>query len=370
MIQDVYIIGATGNVGRTLVRQIYEKDDINPVSHPNPTRVVGLASSTHTVYSPSGLSRQDSDSFINRKSESATKYSSLFDLLDFARIGNRDESSNLVFIDVTSLDTPMMEFHLHVIEKTPYGIVTANKNPIALYDYEIFQRLTHDTRRYGYRCSVMAGAAAIPILQDIRDLGDKVITIEGCFSGTLGYITTGLEQGIAFSERVRDAFKKGYTEPHPRDDLSGLDVRRKLIVLGRTAGFSVNLNDIPQKPFIPADYLTEPNPEMFMAKTPGLDRWFSEMMSDAKAKKQTLRYATRLDATMQSPLMRVALMEVPKESILGTLEGTLNALIVTTDAPPEEQEEPLRRPGAGLGITARNIRKDLMNLLPQRRNKI
>ncbi|HLC60257.1 MAG TPA: hypothetical protein VJJ52_02405 [Candidatus Nanoarchaeia archaeon] len=370
MIQDVYIIGATGNVGKTLVRQICEKGDTNPDLHPNPTRIVGLASSTHTIYSAFGLSKEDSYDFISRKSKSAKKYNSLFDLLNRARVRLRDEESNLVFIDVTALSEPMREFHLHVIEHTPYGIVTANKNPIALYDYKTFKKLTHDTKRYGYRCSVMAGADAVPLIQDNRDLNDRPRIIEGCFSGTLGYITTGLEKGIAFSEIVREAFRRNYTEPHPRDDLSGLDVARKLIVLARTAGFPVSLNDIQREPFIPEAYLTEMDVESFMSKITKLDGWFSDKMQQARARDNTLRYVAKMDVQGQDIAMRVALTEVPNNSTLGNLKGTLNALILLTDAGPDEQEPPLIKPGAGLGITARNIRRDLLHLLPERRNMI
>src|SRR6185503_17098338 len=94
-----------------------------------------------------------------------------------------------------------------------------------------------------YRCSVMAGADAVPFLRDLHDIGDAPSLIQGCFSGTLGYITSMLETGMPFSKILGQALAEGYTEPDPRDDLNGLDVARKLTVLARTAGHPVNLQD-------------------------------------------------------------------------------------------------------------------------------
>jgi len=195
MIQDIYIIGATGKVGSTLINQIIEKGDLDREFHANPTRIVGLASSTHTIYSPEGLSQEQIHNFVNKNYNNAQEYNNLSKLLEIVKQNIRNEKNPLVFVDVTAVNEPMTEFHLKVMEETPYDIVTANKNPIALSNYAVFQKLTKDIRRYGYRCSVMAGAEAVTFLQDLTDLKDRVLIIKGCFSGTLGYITSELETG-------------------------------------------------------------------------------------------------------------------------------------------------------------------------------
>ena len=370
MIQDVYIIGATGKVGKTLVRQIFEWGDTDAAKHLNPTRIVGLASSSRTIYSPDGISSKEAFSFTNRETANAGRYENLFDILNLAKSGFKNDKSSLVFVDVTALHEPMSKFHLHVMEKTPYGIVTANKNPIALSSYNIFQRLTHDIRRYGYRCSVMAGAQAVPFIQDLRDVNDQLRNLRGCFSGTLGYITTQLEKGIQFSEVLQEAVKRGYTEPHPRDDLSGLDVARKLIVLARTAGFSVGLNDVKLEPFIPSEYLQEDDIGAFMDSSTKLDEHFHVRMSNARSRGNTLRYVAALEVLDGIPEARVSLTEVPKISPLGNLESTLNALIVTTRTHPQDKPYLIQSQGAGLEITAQNIRTDLLQLLRERKNMI
>ena len=368
MIQDLFIIGATGKVGKTLVRQIFEKGDTDRKKHPNPTRIVGLASSSNVLYSPKGLSKDESTEFTERKNKK-TKYNELNEFLDIVENSIRHEKTSLVFVDTTPINKPMTEFHLQVIEKTPYAIVTANKNPIALSPYSTFKRLTHDVKRYGYRCSVMAGAHAVPLLQELRDVNDLPLLIQGCFSGTLGYITSELEKGKKFSAILKDAVAQGYTEPHPRDDLNGLDVARKLTVLARTAGFNIEMKDIQLEPFIPNEFLSESDVNKFINSIESLDEKFQKQMSNALKKRSTLRYIASMN-TKNGLKLKVSLVEVLRQSHFGVLEGTLNKLVVVTNTHPESKPYQLISQGAGLQVTAQNIRGDLLYLLPERRNVV
>ena len=370
MIQDVFIIGATGKVGRTLVRQIFEKGDADIERHANPTRIIGLASSSSLLYSQNGISKEDAINFSEKKYDGSAAYKKLKELLEIVERSARDGKTNLVFVDVTSINMPMTEFHLHVIEETPYGIVTANKNPIALSPYSIFRRLTHEIKRYGYRCSVMAGAHAVPLLQELKDVNDIPLLVQGCFSGTLGYITSELEKGRKFSEILKDAFSKGYTEPHPRDDLNGLDVARKLLVLARTAGFDVEINDIELEPFIPDKFFEESDVGKFIKSVESLDNDFHARMSNALQNGNTLRYIASMDTGENKINLKISLMEVPKQSNFGNLHGTLNKLVVVTKTHPENKPYQLISQGAGLEVTAQNIRGDLLYLLPDRKNNI
>ena len=366
MVQDVFIMGATGKVGRTLVRQIFEKGDTDARKHPNPTRIVGIASSSNVMYSSKGLSKEESTEFSEKKKKK-TKYNDINQFLDIVEPGIRHEKNSLVFVDTTPINRPMTEFHLQIIEKTPYAVVTANKNPIALSPYSTFKRLTYDVRRYGYRCSVMAGAHAVPLLQELRDVNDLPLLLQGCFSGTLGYITSELEKGKKFSAILKDAYAKGYTEPHPRDDLNGLDVARKLTVLARTAGFNAEMKDIQLDPFIPNKFLSEDDVNKFIDSVKPLDEKFHKQMSIALKKGCTLRYVASMD-TKNGIKLNVSLAEVAKQSHFGVLEGTLNKLVVVTNTHPESKPYQLISQGAGLEVTAQNIRGDLLYLLPERKN--
>lgn len=370
MIQDIFIIGATGKVGKTLVRQIFENADTEARFHPNPTRVIGLASSKNYIFSQKGLSKSMSYEFAEKRLPDSRPYNNLNELLKIAS-GNRQENdSTLAFVDVTALNKPMIDFHLKIINETPFGIVTANKNPIALSDYDVFVKLTKKPRRYGYRCSVMAGAEAVSMLRDLKDVNDVPKTIQGCFSGTLGFITSELEKGRKFSDIIKDAKEKGYTEPDPRDDLNGLDVARKLIVLARTVGFPIGLENIELKPFIPEKYFSEQDIDSFLESTKELDDEFEQKVLDAKSKNKVLRYVANLDATKEIPKLDVSLKEIPLDSPLGSLKGTLNKIVIISNAYPEESPYSVEAPGAGLQVTAQNIRRDLLYLLKGRETKI
>ena len=193
MIQNVFVKGATGKVGKTLVQHFIEKQDTNAKIHENPTRIIGLASSTHYLRDfgtdSTGISQEKAFNFSqNRDYTHATPYKDLTQLLDAVKGNHTYNNSSLVFIDATAAKEDMLRFHIEVIRNSPYSIVAANKIPLAISDYPTFQELTQNPRRYGYRCSVMAGSEAIPFLQDLRDLSDPLVSLDGCFSGTNGYI--------------------------------------------------------------------------------------------------------------------------------------------------------------------------------------
>jgi aspartokinase/homoserine dehydrogenase 1 len=287
-------------------------------------------------------------------------------LTDILNILKESEKGNiLTFIDVTSSRIPMKEFHLEVMKNTSYGIVTSNKNPITMMDYEEFVNLTRNTTRYGCRCSVMAGANAIDEIKDFKDLNDSVQRIEGCFSGTLGYICSELEKDKTFSEIVREAKKQGYTEPHPAEDLSGKDVAKKLLILARTTGIKIEMKDIEIIPFVPKEYLEEDNLERFLIKLKELDDSF---VDDNKSEKNfVLRYVASMGfSDTKKPILRVGPRKVSRESPLGMLKGTLNKIVINTDTYTRDEPCIIEAPGAGLQVTAQNIRRDFLQQIKDR----
>lgn len=366
MIQYIFIIGATGKVGSTLVRQILEKKDGDFRIRQNPTRIVGLASKTHYQFSKDGLSKKECLNFIKREG-AFREYDSMEDILVRVKEAGYGFERKLIFVDATAA-MDFTDFHLRVCDEEMLGMVTANKNPLAFSDFSTFKKLTHNVRSYGYRCSVMAGAEAVSLLQDLRDVNDPPISLSGCFSGTLGYICTELEKGRKLSRIIKEAKEKGYTEPHPRDDLNGVDVARKLLILARTTGYGVNMEDISIRPFIPEQYLQEEDVAGFMERIKELDTEYTEMSNRAKEKGQVLRYVASMDIIGGNPLLKVALQEVAKEGSLGVLSGTTNKITVVSTTYPLEKSYTVEAPGAGLEITAQNIRRDLLNQLDGRKS--
>ncbi len=359
MIQNVYILGANGNVGSNVVKQIIVKGDTDPKKHKNPTRIVGLAALEGYIYDPKGISDENALLFSEKKLKTLKK-ATLDEILDEV-ISNPPEGC-LIFIDVTAGKKELLEFHKRIIDETSFRIVTANKNPVAFCDYETFLRLTKNFKRYGYRVSVMAGAETISFLQDLKDLGDTPKKIEGCFSGTLGYICSEIEKGRNLSEVVREAKNNGYTEPHPKDDLNGLDVARKLLVLVRSAGIKAEMDDIEVEPFIPEKYLEEDDVEKFLDSIESLDMEFDIRVKTAREKGKVLRYV----ASYENGKLKVYLREVPKDGPLGSLQGTLNKMVVVSEGYPEESPYSVEAPGAGPFVTAENIRRDLLYRIDDR----
>lgn len=166
MFQNVFIIGATGNIGRELISQIYNRRDTDGTIHENPTRIVGLACSSSMLYMPQGVPEAQASAFRS----DGRKYDCLRHLIDF--VSKSQGEDRIIFVDATAEKDPMTQFHLQVIRNSHHGIVTANKNPLTLPNYETFQELTSQVNRYGYRCSVMAGAEAVAVMRDLKDLGD------------------------------------------------------------------------------------------------------------------------------------------------------------------------------------------------------
>lgn len=365
MFQDVFVVGATGRVGRTLVRQIFERGDCDYTRHPNPTRIVGVASSTNALLAPpaSDLRYEQIEGFL-KNPKSGRPYQTLRDLVLWI-VCAQGERRNISFVDATAVGPAMLDFHLYIIKNTPFGLVTANKLPLVLADRATFRTLTAHPNIYGFRCSVMAGAGTVNKILDLVDLGDRPTEISGCFSGTLGYVVSELEAGKAFSDIIKTAHTEGYTEPHPADDLSGLDVARKILILARTAGYHMTEGQICRTPFVPEQYLCETNVDMFLKRLEGLNNYFAKQTMAANEKGRVLRYIAKFSTTTGQQHIQVGLQEVPKGSPLGVLCGTKNKIVIKTPT-YEPDFYSVEAPGAGLEITAQNIRRDLLTQLPER----
>jgi homoserine dehydrogenase len=358
MVESVFVIGATGKVGKELVRQIL-KYDTNPKVHVNPTSIVGLASSESFLYVPEGIQEAQASAFT-AKDTKGERYENLFDILDAIR----DSRPIISIVDVTA-SHDMLALHREIIEKTKHKIVTANKNPLTAANFEVFQRLISETQRYGYRCSVMAGAEAVDFVRDHRDLGDSPTEIAGCFSGTLGYISTELEKGRKFSDILEEAVRKGYTEPNPAIDLSGEDVAKKILILVRTAGYNVSMEDIDPVPFINRRYMKSGELDLSESSIQAIDRDLASQMADARAKGHTLRYVARFVLHGKKPEITVKLESVRSDDPLGMLQGTSNKIVIRTRHYGDKLYT-VEAPGAGIEITAGNIRRDLLYQIPSR----
>jgi len=258
-------------------------------------------------------------------------------------------------IDVTARDG--METALAQAVANGHSVVLANKKPLCA-SYELFQTLTEHGRTR-YEATVGAGLPIISTLRILLDTGDEVQTIEGCLSGTLGFLMTQLEQGVAFADAVMDARTRGWTEPDPRDDLNGIDVARKALILARTCGIKAELGEVVTESLYPSS-LADISLDTFITKLPMLNDQYQERYQAAVPQGMTLRFLAHVTPDEQ----RVGLATVELDSPMGTLQGPDNLVVYRTQ---RYNEQPLRvrGPGAGAAVTASAVLADMLALAGQ-----
>ena len=239
-------------------------------------------------------------------------------------------------------------------------VVTPNKQagagPSARYD-AIREAAAASGARFRYEATVGAGLPVISTLRDLIDTGDAVLSVEGIFSGTLAWLFNKFDGSVPFSQLVTEARGLGYTEPDPRDDLSGTDVARKLVILGREAGRSLSLDDVEVESLVPAA-LRQASVEDFMSRLGEVDASFADKLAKAKAAGQVLRYVAKLDAQGKAS---VGLVELPKEHAFANLRLTDNIVQFTTR---RYCDNPLivQGPGAGPEVTAAGVFADVLRV--------
>jgi aspartokinase/homoserine dehydrogenase 1 len=227
---------------------------------------------------------------------------------------------------------------------------------------DLYGRL-REARRVGgshylYEATVGAGLPIIQTLRDLRETGDDIRRIEGILSGTLSYLFNVWDGRTPFSAIVREAKRIGYTEPDPRDDLSGMDVARKLVILGREMGFELEVSDVELEGLIPPE-LVGCNPEEFLERLVELDQPMRARLEKARSKQRVLRYVGTLDAT--SKRVSVGLVELERSHPFANINLTDNIVRFTTG---RYDQNPLivQGPGAGPAVTAAGVFADLLRI--------
>lgn len=259
-------------------------------------------------------------------------------------------STPCIVVDVTAADG--MEDGLVAALAAGQRVVLANKRPLT-GTLAAFTGLTaHGKTRY--EATVGAGLPIISTLQNLLDSGDTLLQIEASMSGTLAYLCSALEQAQPLSTAVQTARSRGWTEPDPRDDLSGADVARKALILARTAGLPWEMSAVPSEPWFPPELATI-SVEEFMQRLSDLDARFAAEVARARAQNMALRYV----ATITPAGASVGLKHLPVDHPLATLRGTDNLFALTT-ARYETQPLVVRGPGAGVDVTAAGVLGDIV----------
>jgi bifunctional aspartokinase / homoserine dehydrogenase 1 len=339
-----------GTVGRALLEQIASQIERLKALNLD-LRVRGLASSQRMVLAEAAIDLSDWTRLLAESGEP-------LDLEKFANHVQADYIPHTVIIDCTA--SADVANHYGIWLKRGIHVVTPNKkaNSSGMPYYRELQEAGRSSgTHYLYEATVGAGLPVIQTLRDLRQTGDDVTRIEGIFSGTLAYLFNVFDGRESFSSIVRAAKAKGYTEPDPRDDLSGIDVARKLIILGREMGLTLELSDVQVEGLVPRA-LEACSVEEFMARLAETDATMAAALADAQGKGQVLRYVGRIDADGKAT---VGLVRLDAKHAFANLALTDNIVRFATrrycDNPMIVQG-----PGAGPEVTAAGVFSDLLRL--------
>ena len=264
--------------------------------------------------------------------------------------------SSAVFVDCTDSEETMA--HYGALLDAGVHVVSANKRPFG-GDLATYQALKKGRRRgRGALFHETTVGAALPVVGTLSDLvrtGDTVRRIEGALSGTLGFLMTRIADGVAFSAALREAHDLGYTEPNPREDLSGADVARKILILAREAGLLIEASAVARQSLLPSEEWNRLSIDEFWKRLPELDADFKERVRRASEGGGRLSYLASVDTDRAE----VGLRRVEPASPFASLRGGDNMVAFWTD---RYSDSPLvvRGPGAGPDVTASGVFADII----------
>ena len=341
-----------GHVGAALLDQIALQIDRLARDFRLDLRVRGIVSSSR-------MTLQDAAIPLDRWREVVSAGRTPADLEAFRSHIHTGRLPHAVIIDCSASDAVAacyprwLQAGIHVV--TPNK--RANSGDLSLSD-AIRAAKRQGSTHYLYEATVGAGLPIIQTLRDLRETGDDIRRIEGILSGTLAYLFNVWDGQQPFSAIVADAKACGYTEPDPRDDLSGMDVARKLIILGREMGMPLEMKDVELEGLVP-DALASGDTETFMARLPELDQPMRQRLDRAREAGRVLRYVGSLDAASRTA--RVGLVELDRTHPFANINLTDNIVRFVTG---RYDRNPLvvQGPGAGPGVTAAGVFADLLRV--------
>jgi len=344
---DVILLGC-GNVGAALLQQFQTKDKSLAAGH-KALHVRAIANSEKLLV---GQDTIELGSWEQDLEENGVAWS----IDDIIAIRKELGLLNPTIIDCSTNEDLAMQYAYFLANG--FNVVAANKKAnTASMDYYREMRVTaaRHFRKFMYETNVGAGLPFIDTLQSLIRSGDELQSFGGILSGSLSAIFGMLEDGVAFSDAVEKAMQMGFTEPDPRDDLSGMDVARKLLIIAREVGLELELEDIEVEPVIESSFAEDVDSSELIAHLKALDAGFSKRVADAKADGSVLRYVGRIENGRCS----VSVDVVAKDKPLGSIRDGENALVLHSRY---YQPIPLvlRGYGAGADVTAAGVFGDLL----------
>lgn len=341
-------IAGVGNVGKSLLEQIHTQAEYVKENLKLKIKVVGLSNSKTMAFDADGI---DLNSWDKTLANGTTTHPN-----DFFEKAKALNLRNSVFVDITA-NEDIAKTYEHYLEES-IAVVACNKIACSS-NIQYYERLKTLSRKYNapflFETNVGAGLPVIDTLNHLIASGDRILAINAVLSGSLNFIFNNFNSDNTFHDVVKTAQAEGYTEPDPRIDLSGIDVARKLLILIRESGESIEIEEIKNDSFLPNGALEASDVSAFYKLIKDKDSAFKELLNAAEKQNARLKYV----ATYKDGLASVGLKEIPKDHPFYNLEGKDNIVMFYTN---RYKEQPLIIKGAGAGaaVTASGLFADII----------
>lgn len=347
---NLFIVG-TGLIGGTLLKQIDKQAEYLLKQKRLKINIVGLCNSKKMLLDENGISLKTWKKRLDGSKEKMR-------IEDFVGRMQQMNLPNSIFVDNTS-SAAVIE-HYNTILSESISIVTPNKLANS-GPYKRYRENKLTAFRTGalflYETNVGAGLPVINTLEDLKNSGDQILKIEGVLSGSLSYIFNTFKKGVSFSDVVLKARESGFTEPDPRDDLNGMDVARKILILARETGHELELKNIKVENILPKPCQEAKTIDQFFAALKKADGYFDELREKAEKQGKLLRFI----AKMEKGKATVSLQAVDSSHPFYSLSGSDNMIAFTTQ---RYLERPLviKGPGAGAEVTAAGVFANIISI--------
>lgn len=347
---NLFLVG-TGLIGKALLEQLQGQENYLSKYKALKINLVGVMNSRKMLIDPQGIDLDSWEEERDSKGKSA-------EIWAFVEEAKRLNLPNSVFADCTA-NKEIHNFYLGLFEAN-ISVVTPNKvaNSGRYEDYALLHRTALKKGvKFLYETNVGAGLPVINTLQGLISSGDRFEKIEGVLSGTLSYIFNNFKAGVKFADIVKEAKVKGYTEPDPREDLSGMDVARKILILGREIGLKLEPEDVTIDKLLPENCEQAPTVEDFFKELEVSNAYFEAMVNEAEAKGEVLRFI----ACLENNKINIGVKSIGKTHPFYMMDGADNVISFTTK---RYQDRPLviKGPGAGAEVTASGVFADIVTI--------
>ncbi|AVI51177.1 bifunctional aspartate kinase/homoserine dehydrogenase I [Pukyongia salina] len=346
---NLFIVG-TGNVGKRLLDQIAQQwEHLHDQLYLN-VKVVGLSNSRTMIFDEEGIDLENWEQLLSEgnKKDEETWFNTIKEL----------NLQNSIFVDITANEEVANSYSNYLRESI--SIIACNKIACSS-QYSKYEQLKYLARKYNasflFETNVGAGLPVINTLNNLVNSGDKITSIEAVLSGSLNFIFNNFNAETTFLDIVKKAGEEGYTEPDPRIDLSGVDVARKILILARESGYTIDMEDIENISFLPDASLQPGSVDQFYESLKEEEAHFQKLYVEAADKENRLKYV----AEFRDGVAKVGLQQIAKDHPFYNLDGKDNIVLFYTQ---RYSDQPLIIKGAGAGaeVTASGLFGDIISL--------